>query len=124
MQIVVVILAFHVLAAVFWAGSSFVVARIEGVDARRVFGPQVGAAVVTILTGGYLWRTFHERAGGRAEHVLAIGIVAAVLALGFQTIAFLKLRAATRTGRIAALHFPAAGLLAIAVASMAVSRFM
>jgi hypothetical protein len=117
-------MALHVLATVFWAGSSFVVARMEGVDARRLFASQAGSGTVAIATGAYLWRVFHPNIIGRAEQVLAIGIGAAGLALALQVAAFLKLRAAGTTGRIATLHFPAAGLLAITAVSMAVFRFL
>ncbi|MEZ0470830.1 hypothetical protein [Luteimonas salinilitoris] len=120
----VVILALHVLAAVFWAGSSFVIARIDGIDSRRLFASQTGAAALTILTGGYLWHVFHRGPFGNAELVLAIGIAAAGLALVLQIAAFLRLRRAKATGRVAALHYPAAGLLTITVIGMAIARFI
>ena len=44
--------------------------------------------------------------------------------LALQVAGFLKLRAAGTTGRIATLHVPAAGLLAITAVSMAVFRFL
>ena len=119
---VTIVMAFHVLGAVFWAGSSFVVARFGGLDTRRVFGAQAGAAAVTILTGGYLWNAFHRGAFGKAEQVLAIGIVAAGIALALQLAAFFYLGRTRATGRVAALHYPAAGLLAIAVLGMAIAR--
>jgi len=121
---VAVAMALHVLATVFWAGSSFVVARVDGIDARRLFASQAGSGAVAIATGAYLWRIFHTSLPGRAEHILGIGIGAAGLALALQVAGFLKLRAAGTTGRIATLHVPAAGLLAITAVSMAVFRFL
>jgi hypothetical protein len=125
MQItLMVVLAFHVLAAVFWAGSSFVIARVDGFDTRPIFKSQLGAALVTIATGGYLWSTFHRAAFGKAEQVLALGIAAAAIALALQVAAFMRARRTGGVGRVAGLHYPAAGLLAITVIAMVIARFV
>ena len=53
MQIALVIaLSLHVLSSVFWAGSSFTLARTGGLGGEKLFRPQMGAALVAILTGG------------------------------------------------------------------------
>jgi hypothetical protein len=121
---IAVAMALHVLTTIFWAGSTAVMARMDGLDARKLFGPQVGAAVLAILSGGYLWHLFHSNTPGRAEHILMIGMGAALLALALQVIAFFKMRAANTSGRINSLHRPAAGLLAIAAVCMAAFRFL
>jgi hypothetical protein len=117
-------LAVHVLTTIFWAGSTFVIARIDGLDPRRLFKPQVGAATLAILSGAFLWHLFHANAPGRAEYILMTGVGAALLALALQVTAFLKLRATNTGGRINSLHRPAAGLLAIAAVCMAAFRFI
>ncbi|MEN3375287.1 MAG: hypothetical protein V7604_642, partial [Hyphomicrobiales bacterium] len=52
--ILIVTLVLHVLSGVFWAGSTFALARIGGNQADRFFRPQMGAAAVAIVTGGVL----------------------------------------------------------------------
>lgn len=121
---IAVAMALHVLTTIFWAGSTFVMVRVDGIDARKLFGPQMGAAVVAILSGGYLMHLFHSGEPGRADYILMFGAVAAVLALILQITAFFKLRAANAGGRINALHRPAAGLLAITAICMAAFRFL
>jgi hypothetical protein len=121
---IAVAMALHVLTTIFWAGSTFVIARTDVLDTRKLFGPQVGAAIFAILSGGYLWHLFHSNAPGRAEHILMIGMGAALAALVLQVVAFFKLRGANSPGPIASLHRPAAGLLAIAAVCMAAFRFL
>lgn len=85
MQIALVIaLSLHVLSAVFWAGSSFTLARTGGAGRELLFGPQMGAAVVAILTGGLLGHLVHAGAFGTAEKILAAGALCALLAAGVQ----------------------------------------
>lgn len=52
--IIALALVLHVLPAVFWAGSTFVVAHGSAENARRLFRGQMGAAIVAILAGGFL----------------------------------------------------------------------
>lgn len=47
----IIILAFHVLAAVFWAGSTFALARWSGSAEDRLFGPQMGSAMIAVPMG-------------------------------------------------------------------------
>lgn len=134
MQIVLLItLPLHVLVSVFWAGSTFTMARAGGVGSERLFRPQMGAAVVALVTGAILWSILHGAAFGRREIVLTIGIVTAFAAAGVQGSMIgaarrklagadaaqeARLRAGMGVGqRIAA------GLLAITVITMAASRF-
>ncbi len=77
-----IVLALHVLAATFWAGSTFTLARTDGKTAGQLFGPQMGAATVTVLAGGYVWAKMF---GGSPGHmVVGIGALAAVVAAGVQ----------------------------------------
>src|SRR3989442_11722098 len=85
MQIPLIItLSLHVLSSVFWAGSSFTLARTGGAGGEQLIGPQMGAAVVTILTGAYLGRSVHARMFGTAEQILAVGAPTALGAAAVQ----------------------------------------
>src|SRR5258708_11934038 len=80
MQIALIIaLSLHVLSSVFWAGSSFTLARTGGVGGELLFRPQMGAAVIPVLTGGYLGHLVHEGTFGTAEQILAVGAVTALV---------------------------------------------
>jgi uncharacterized membrane protein len=133
MQTVLIIaLSLHVLAAVFWAGGTFVLARLGGLGGPRLRGPMLGAAIVTILTGGYLWHAVHGAAFGTPEKVLAVGIVCALLAfvvtvgVGARTrwqLARQTLPEAAAQARMALVARLAAGLLVITVICMAAARY-
>ena len=60
----IITLSLHILAAVFWAGTSFTLARIGGLGGEQLYRPQMGAAVIAVLTGGYLWHLAHDGAFG------------------------------------------------------------
>jgi uncharacterized membrane protein len=87
----------HVMAGVIWAGATFVLAAVivpiaarhatEGAGrwtamvARRV-GPLSGiAALLTVLSGVYLFATLHSNDSSAAGIVLRVGAVAAFLSL-------------------------------------------
>ncbi|MGL3107319.1 hypothetical protein [Bradyrhizobium sp. BR 1432] len=80
----VIALSLHVLSSVFWAGSSFALARIGGVGGEQLVFPQLGAATIAILTGGYLGHLVHAGSFGTTEQVLAVGAVCALIAAGVQ----------------------------------------
>ncbi len=80
----IIVLSLHILSSVFWAGSSFTLARTGGIGGEKLFRPQMGAAVVAVLTGGYLGHLVHAGSFGPAEQVLAVGAVAALVAAGVQ----------------------------------------
>lgn len=116
MQItLIVLLAIHVLSAVFWAGSTFTLARSGGVGSDQLFRPQMGAAAVVFLTGAALWAMSHSGALSTGEVVLLVGIGAAFVAAGIQG-------ALRRRPEIA--HRAAAGLLALTTVAMAISRYV
>src|SRR5258708_38216120 len=77
-------LSLHVLSSVFWAGSSFTLARTGGVGGEQLFRPQMAAEVVAILTGGYLGHLAHGGAFSAIEQVLGAGAFAAIVAAGVQ----------------------------------------
>ena len=55
MQIILLLIwVLHILSGVFWAGSTFALARTGATTADQLFRPQMGAAVVAVITGGVL----------------------------------------------------------------------
>jgi len=133
MQIpLIIILSLHVLSSVFWAGSSFTLARTGGAGGEQLFGPQMGAAVVTMLTGGYLGHAVHAGMFGPAEKILTVGALAALLAvavqgaIGGRAIRSLSSGTADEAGarsRIAAAQRIAAVLLAVTALCMGAARY-
>lgn len=132
-SLIAITLAAHVLSSVFWAGSTFTLARLSGLGGERLVVPQTGAAVVALLSGGYLWHRLHDASFGMFEQVLLIGIVAALIALvvqiaaGFRTLEALRherFDEKSARQRIAIAQRIAAGLLAITVTCMAVARYV
>ena len=77
MQITLLLtLTLHLLAGVFWAGSTFTLARIAAASADRLFWPQIVAAAGAIVTGGYLWHLL-QREGSKQVDVLDVQPAAA-----------------------------------------------
>ena len=127
----VIALSLHVLSSVFWAGSSFTLARTGGVGGEKLFRPQMGAAVVAILTGAYLGRSVHEGSFGTSEKILAAGALAALLAVAVQaTIGGGAIRSLQRgaadeaaRSRLATAQRIAALLLAVTAVCMGAARY-
>jgi hypothetical protein len=134
MQIALIIaLSLHILSSVFWAGTSFALARTGGVGGEQLFRPQMGAAVIAVLTGGYLGHLVHAGAFGATEQILAIGALAALVAAGVQgaiggrAIRSLHSGTADETGarsRIATAQRVAAALLAVTAVCMGAARYV
>ncbi len=97
-QLIVLARAVHVMAGVIWAGAAFLLAAVimpmavrhraegtgrwTGMIARRV-GPVSGiAALLTVLSGIYLFATLHPHDSSIGGIVLKTGAVAALLSLG------------------------------------------
>lgn len=128
----IVVLGFHVLAGVFWAGTTITLARDPQIRAERFFRPQMGSAGMVFLTGALLWYFFHGAYFGSMEMVLALGIVTAFAAAGVlgalvgpASRQLSGADAATETqlrARIATGERIAAGLLVVTVLCMAVAR--
>ncbi|TMJ47501.1 MAG: hypothetical protein E6G85_27690 [Alphaproteobacteria bacterium] len=129
----IITLSLHILAAVFWAGTSFTLARIGGLGGEQLYRPQMGAAVIAVLTGGYLWHLAHDGAFGPSEQVLAAGALCALIAAGVQgamggrAIGSLRAGKLDETGarsRIAAAQRIAAALLAVTAICMGAARYV
>ncbi|MGR9327468.1 hypothetical protein ACU8OT_29425 (plasmid) [Rhizobium leguminosarum] len=129
----IIAMSVHILAATFWAGSTFALARTAGRGSEQLFISQLFAAAIAIVAGGYLWHTLHEGSFGIAELLLGAGAVAAILALGVQaTVVGDALRQLSKLGgdhdasvqtRVAVAQRAAAVLLAIAAVTMAAARY-
>jgi uncharacterized membrane protein len=131
-HVLMIAISLHVLAAMFWAGSTFALASMAGNGSERLFVPQMVAALVAILFGGYLWRTLHQGTFETMEKVLGVGVACAFVALLVQLvvagIALRNLRrqsgdAGSQRSRIAFAHRIAAVLLAVTTLTMAAARF-
>ena len=117
----------HVASGVFWAGSTFALAETGAASADKLFRPQMGAAVVAVITGSALWLLLHLQ-----EPILALGALAALLAAGAQgALCGPPLRQLARAdgndvgqARVARGHRIAAGLLALTVLCMAAGRYV
>jgi hypothetical protein len=66
----IVALVLHVLSGVFWAGTTFALARTGGNQADLFFRPQMGAAAIAVVTGGVLWFYLHHGPGAKKHLVL------------------------------------------------------
>jgi hypothetical protein len=143
MQItLIIVVSLHVLAGVFWAGSTFAIARASDASlAVRLFRPQMGAAAGAIVTGALLWHFLHGAAFGVTERMLVVGVVAALAAGGVQGVSGSRMR--RQLARGASPSAPsadpgsqagapplsmagprlAAALLAVTVVCMAAARF-
>lgn len=124
-----VALSLHVLATIFWAGTTFAVARMAGRGSAALFWPQMTAFLVALVSGAYLGHVLHEASFGQAEILLATGAASAVLAVGVQAIGVgpairhLRPDGAGPYARVAIAHRIAAGLLAFAAIAMAASKY-
>ena len=128
-----IVTVLHVLPAVFWAGSTFVMARAGDASAERLAFPQIGAACSAILTGGALWALTQGGEFGHSQEVLAAGAGCALAAAGLQGFSLPAARhlAAARQSDVAALQVRvggsqciAAGLLAATLVCMTVARYV
>ena len=113
----------HVLPAVFWAGSTFVLARNGGLGAEGLIVPQLGAGAVTIVVGLYVWVT--SLGMGPGPVALSLGAAFAVLAFIVQAamVAPVRRRIASEPaarGRAAIGERVSALLLAMALIGMVV----
>ena len=131
--ILIVALVLHVLSGVFWAGTTFALARTAGNQAALFFRAQMGAAAIAVVTGGVLRFYLHHGPLGTPGHLLAIGALCAFLALGVQGMmvasALQKLPAPAESEgsrlrhRVATDQRIAAALLMITVTCMAAARY-
>lgn len=133
MQIALIIaLSLHVLSSVFWAGSSFTLARTGGLGGEKLLFPQIGAATIAIVTGATLWHLVHEGSFALSEQILVGGAIAALAAIAVQVIvgggAVRLLRSSAgdtsaARSRLAVAQRIAAGLLVITALCMGAARY-
>jgi hypothetical protein len=129
--VVIGVLSIHVVTAVFWAGVTLVLARTGGAGGERLFRPQQGSAIVTVVFGVILWGLLHRGGFGGMERVLAAGALAAVIAAGVQGAmggpAVRRLKTdpsdAQARARLAAAQRIASVLLAIALICMVTAKY-
>ncbi|MER8434482.1 hypothetical protein [Mesorhizobium caraganae] len=130
----IVVIGLHVMAGVFWAGTTITLARDPEIKAERFIQPQLGSAGVVFLTGALLWYFFHGAYFGSMEMVLALGILAAFAAAGVLSAVVHKTSrqlagadAATETAlraKMAGGERVAAWLLVLTVLCMATARMI
>ncbi len=122
------------LAGVFWAGSTFALAR-SGTSALaiRLFKPQMGAAVMATLTGAYLGHMLRAGSAGSGTVLIMGGAVSALVAAGVQSVMIGRAQRKwhgngadlTQLGeRITMAHQIAGALLVLTVLTMASARFV
>jgi hypothetical protein len=130
-HVIMLATSLHVLATVFWAGSTMAMAATGGVG-RPLFLRQLAAGLVALLTGVYLWHTLHAGEPGPGERFLAAGAACALLALALQALlagpAIWKIsKGASGEGgvrtRILVGYRAAALLLAVAAIAMGAFRY-
>lgn len=131
--LLIVLLIFHVVPGVFWAGTTFVLARNGGQGAEQIAYPQLGAATVSMIAGLALWGFLHGGNFGTFERVLSVGVLCAIAAAGVQSArglpALRRLRAAASSeaasarDQIAQAQRIAAGLLVITIIAMVTARY-
>jgi hypothetical protein len=129
----IVTLVLHILSGVFWAGTTFALARTGANQTDQFFRPQMGAAVIVVATGGLLWYLVHPGSFGTTEQILAVGVFCAFVAAGVQGMsggsALRKLsivdesEASRLRHRVATGQRVAAAFLMITVTCMAVARY-
>ncbi len=126
MQILLIItIAVHVLSSIFWAGSTFVLARNGGQGRAALFRPQIGAASVSVLSGVLLWNLLHQGSFQRTEMILATGAAAAILALLVQIIMIRgAMRSEEASPRSASGYRVSGALLVVTIICMAVARYV
>jgi hypothetical protein len=114
--LIIILIAVHIVTGVFWAGTTFALARTDGAGTAALFGPQMGAATLAVLAGLGLWGILHRSAFGPMEKTLAVGVVCAIIAAGVQ--GALHRKKPLQSQRIAGL------LLLVTVVSMAIARYV
>ena len=131
--LLMILIILHVVPGVFWAGSTFALARDPMMGDAVLGRAQAGAAGLTILIGIVLWGINHSHAPGPQEWDLGVGAICAFVAAGVQHgMAWpARRRLAQGGGAVAADrqraivgHRIAALLLAVTVAAMVIWRYM
>jgi hypothetical protein len=128
-----VLIVLHVVPGVYWAGSTFALARDPLIGDLKLGKAQAGAAGLTVLIGIVLWGVNHAYPPGPQEWALGVGAICAIVAAGVQHgLAWpARRRLAQGTGneaanrqRVTTGHRIAALLLVVTVAAMVIWRYM
>ncbi|WP_426699826.1 hypothetical protein ACPPVV_10450 [Rhodanobacter sp. Col0626] len=91
--LLVTLIVLHVLTGVFWAGSTFVLARTAGANAERLALPQFGAALLTLALGTSIWAMALSNVPAIPSiRVLGAGATCALLAAIVQGLALPAVR--------------------------------
>jgi hypothetical protein len=131
--VIIAVLVIHVLVSVFWAGSTFALARLAGLGSERLILPQLGAATFAFLTGGYISHHLHASSFAFAEQVLLLGVACALIAATVQAGIGIPALRGFRNGRldvdrvrdrIGKAQRVSAALLAVTVVTMIVTRYV
>jgi hypothetical protein len=112
--LIIALLTVHGLSGVFWAGSTFLLARNGEAATGGLFRSQMGAATLVLLTGIGLMAVL--RPAGPMGKTLAVGAACAIIAAGLQGV--LRKSSPVRAQRLAAV------LLGITVVSMVIARYV
>jgi hypothetical protein len=123
--------AVHVLSGIFWAGSTFVLARIGSAGAEQLARPQLGAAAFAVLSGAILWSLMHAHSFQPQEWILGSGACCAIIAAGIQGTSAARMKLAhanavssPASGSVTVNQRIAAALLAVTVICMASARYV
>lgn len=124
--LLILLIVLHVLTGVFWAGSTFVLARTAGANAERLAYPQFGSAMATLLMGFAIWwLALRSVPAITSTHVLGAGVACALLAAIVQGLALPAVRRlqdqdkASPRSRVTINQRIAGALLVVTVACMA-----
>jgi hypothetical protein len=129
----VIIIAAHVSASVFWSGTTFALAKIDALGVDRVFPLQIASAIVSLASGAYLMQTLRYETAGRSQQVLACAALCALIALAIQAALvggsrkYLRLdsdAALAARSRVELGYRLSAGLLALTLVGMATARYL
>ena len=130
-MLIAALVVVHAVAAVFWMSTSGAVARAKGQGAEILFPRQMGAALIAVLTGGFLWGQLHAGGVGAYEMILGGGAALAVLAWVVQgamvgtSLGKLKTANADAARKtMAGANRIAMGLLGLCFICMIVARFI
>lgn len=127
----ITVLSLHLLAAVFWAGTTFTLAVTGGAGGERLFRLQMIAAAIAVIAGLYLWGVLHPE--GKAGMILGLGGLCAIAAAGVQGAIGGRAIRELRNGQlaqsdaraqIAKAQAIAAILLALTIVFMAAARYV
>ena len=127
----ITVLSLHLLAAVFWAGTTFTLAVTGGAGGERLFRLQMIAAAIAVIAGLYLWGVLHPE--GKAGMIFGLGGLCAIAAAGVQGAIGGRAIRELRNGqlaqsdaraRIAKAQAIAAILLALTIVFMAAARYV